>query len=209
MERVARRTTISHTHLNTNMRSKLIWFLTWITINSVGAVAAFFITALPLLILVFLGSLIGSEFLPVAAAYGAVLGLIQLLALRKLINRYFLWTLGSSLGWALAWFSFEKLMRVDISINTRMLIAGTLLGFSSGIIQWIGFNSENKGWLAWIAVSTIAWGLAFFVNDYLTYGSSVWPADFFALAGLIYALVTWTALSTLVRQPDYETTSTL
>jgi hypothetical protein len=111
---------------------------------------------------------------------GAVLGLVQWLALRSILGLSPYWivatSLGMAVGLAVAWALFGSDIQIA-PLLARAFITGLTVGVAQAVVLRKTFNP-----LLWTAVITLFWPLAWFitsavirqnlVNDYAVFGSS-------------------------------------
>ena len=85
-------------------------------------------------------------------ASGIAIGVLQWVILQQHITRGRQWILASVVGWPLGW--FFALLAVP---SEARLLAGIVLGLSTGMAQWIVLRQEVHwaGW--WVIVSALAW----------------------------------------------------
>ena len=79
------------------------------------------------------------------AIYGAMLGIMQWLALRDYLPLGGWWAVASTIGWAIA------------PLFAGNPFGGFFVGLAIGILQIVGLKIEGKGW--WIGGNAFAWGL--------------------------------------------------
>lgn len=101
------------------------------------------------------GWLVGGLLLPGIAlvAAGPAIGLLQALVLVKRIRKPWRWTLVTAAGWLAGWL----LILVLVPPGLDSALGGIVLGFTTGIAQWLLLRRAVywAGW--WIAVSALGW----------------------------------------------------
>jgi hypothetical protein len=101
------------------------------------------------------GWLLGWRLLGLEIVAGVVIGLLQGVALIRVVPRPDYWMLASALGWAFSWFA----VIANPSLRFGGL-GGAILGAGTGIAQWLVLrNWVHRAWW-WIIISTLGWAVA-------------------------------------------------
>jgi len=119
---------------------------------------------------------------------------------------WLVWVLMTTMGYALGWFIGFFLAQVpEEFIGSSALedilayfIAGAVLGFGVGLMQWLllrGYVSR-AGW--WVLASTVGWGLSMAVVEAFDVGLGL------PVGGVVLGAVTGGAIVWLLRQPVPE-----
>ena len=132
----------------------------------------------------------------VGAAFGAPFGIGQWLALRQRLARAAMWSLATSLGFALVFPMGTLLPQAAVQLpGAQQLVLGLGLGAAvalpPSILQWLLVlrgRVTNAGW--WVVASVLAWAIAFAISFGLglAFGGLTFiagPLTAFALTGMV------------------------
>lgn len=133
-----------------------------------------------------LGWILGRFLLPNLATViiGVTLGVMQWLVIRERIPKAWRWIVVTIIGWI-----FGSLLIQYLVTDGGEFLAGTILGCTVGIAQWIILRKELQwtGW--WIVINIVAW----------TTGMALLPGIF--STGAMIGAITGIALGLLLQFP--------
>ena len=136
---------------------------------------------------------------------GAIIGAAQWWALRSFVS--WVWIVATSVGMAVGLTAGAALVDYGISRGDLALM-GAVTGLAVAGLQAVLLARRGSGAraLLWVAVNVPAWALAWFVTTFvITKNVKEQFAVFGASGALVFALLTWLALTYLLRSNERET----
>ena len=133
---------------------------------------------------------------------GLIVGAAQWLALRWLVPR--IWIAATSIGTAVGLTAGAALVDYGISRGDLALM-GAVTGLVVGGLQAFLLARRGVGVLLWVVVNPPAWALAWLVTTFvITRNVKEHFAVFGASGALVFALLTWLALTFVFRPNDRD-----
>jgi hypothetical protein len=133
---------------------------------------------------------------------GAVIGTAQWLALRPLVP--WAWIVATSVGMAAGLTAGAALVDYGISRGDLALM-GAVTGLAVGGLQAFLLARRGSGALWWTVVNPPAWALAWLVTTFvITKNVKEHFAVFGASGAIVFALLTWLALTIVFRRDGRE-----
>jgi hypothetical protein len=133
---------------------------------------------------------------------GAIIGAAQWLALRSLVP--WAWIVATSVGMGAGLAAGAALVDYGIGRGDLMLM-GAVTGLGVAGLQALVLSREVSGAWWWAVVNPPAWAVAWLVTSYvISRNVKEHFAVFGASGALVYALVTWAALTFLFRRNERE-----